>query len=107
MMYFTLNDLSDIYSSSDMPDNIYKWADSIMQYAGLLDKSGKPIYEGDVVEIKEDKFIIEYECCFFGLTPTKEILNDHYSLSLNHTQLEVIGNVYENPELLNNSKGNA
>jgi hypothetical protein len=77
----------------------------LMQYTGRQDKNGTPIYEGDIVKIKlgasiEDgeKFrtmAVEYyqpyaAFCFHGI-PLKE-----FSLC----PMEIIGNIYENPELL-------
>ena len=72
---------------------------TVCQYTGLKDKNGKKIYEGDLFKsdsLIEPKFeIVEwdnYSACFepFG--------NDYYSQSPNLG--EVIGNIYENPELI-------
>jgi uncharacterized phage protein (TIGR01671 family) len=54
----------------------------LMQFTGLKDKNGKQIYEGDV--LKYEKYIINVEW-------NEEAGNDDF---------EIIGNVYENPELL-------
>ena len=93
----------------------------IMQYTGLKDKNGKEIYEGDVVFVKryspgqtrgsfleltlKDKYraIVEWD----KINPTFvliEISNrDHVEYDFvccDLIRLEVIGNIYENPELL-------
>ncbi len=97
----------------------------ITQFTGLLDKSGKEIYEGDLLknsgktkievcnnnkvvespywEISKvvfvegcfKKIIIAQENSYFGAIPSRPM-----SIFRPHEYLEVIGNIYENPELL-------
>lgn len=72
-----------------------------MQYTGLVDKNGKEIYEGDVIEYQESKHIkvrcqIEWEIGGWTATNTMQGLAN---LRLSE-MWEVIGNIYENPELL-------
>lgn len=62
-----------------------------MQYTGLKDKNGKEIYEGDVLDNKEAVFF--RAGCF---------MTSIAALALSNNHREVIGNIYENPELLNN-----
>lgn len=73
----------------------------LMQCTGLKDKNGRLIYEGDICkykfeEIGEQKAIIYFnkELCSFLAKP----LNDFQYIKIN--DCEVIGNIYENPKLL-------
>lgn len=70
---------------------------SLMQYTGLKDKTGREIYEGDIVENKYRHKIKFITGCF--------CLEDKYGstspLFESHKAMTVIGNIYENPELLN------
>jgi len=70
----------------------------LMQYTGLKDKDGKEIYEGDVVQFKSIRGIIErYEVEY---TNYGEWAIGMHRLSMRFKGFEVIGNIYENPELL-------
>ena len=81
----------------------------LMEVTGLKDKNGKEIYEGDLVRyIDGDKeiicpvrFIKKYACFGVewgnGLSVTFEYLISFYAKP---EELEVVGNIYENPELL-------
>ncbi len=64
----------------------------IMQYTGLKDRNGIEIYEGDILKVGNaidnikfpDMSVVEYRgCCFTGI----------------FERCEIIGNIYENPEL--------
>jgi hypothetical protein len=69
----------------------------IMQFTGLKDKSGKEIYEGDVILFSDERWEIVYAECGFFITQKGKI-SQWLALVLNKS--EVIGNIYENKELL-------
>jgi uncharacterized phage protein (TIGR01671 family) len=72
----------------------------LMQYTGLKDKKGKDIYEDDIVnwlDIGGHKYQVVYEDCgFVGIDLESD---DGGDIDLAMQELEVIGNVWENPEL--------
>jgi uncharacterized phage protein (TIGR01671 family) len=70
---------------------------SLMQFTGLKDKSGKEIYEGDVILFSDERWEIVYAECGFFITQKGKI-SQWLALVLNKS--EVIGNIYENKELL-------
>ena len=69
----------------------------LMQYIGLKDKNGKEIYEGDIlrddIEMICDTVVWSKTCLGFEALPNYP---DNYAMQ----DMEVIGNIYENPELL-------
>lgn len=83
--------------------------ETIGQYTGLKDKNGKEIYEGDIIFIKgETKLLdikgkVEYSNTFaqFIITNTGSVVNETEPLGdYEEEDIEKIGNVYDNPELL-------
>ncbi len=76
----------------------------LMQYTGLKDKNGKEIYEGDVIALDGGgelyNFSVEFEDGCFGIrTNGKDFAELKYYIDMSFVDAEIIGNIYENPEL--------
>jgi len=82
------------------------WIDIVMQYTGLRDKNGKEIYECDIVDVQLD-WDCNGEVVFregeyrVKLDSKHERRYDSLSLLLANS-IEIIGNIYENKELIEN-----
>lgn len=92
-------------------------SETVCQYTGLTDKNGRKIFEGDIVkaefsfndfardrvEHKEYIYEISYHekyCYFYLKRKNNNLLFDgNWSYAL--MKIEVIGNIFDNPELLN------
>lgn len=77
----------------------------LMQSTGLFDKNGKEIFEGDIVDYKGRKAIIKWHGSYASfiyrfIDKPKERKAEWSPLYLAHLHVEIIGNIYENPELL-------
>lgn len=80
----------------------------LMQYTGLKDKNRKEIYEGDIVSFYNDEeyrfkstnALVIYDSAAFMLEHKK--LGKEYlgEIDIENMCIKIIGNIYENPELL-------
>lgn len=103
-----------IYANAGGDPQTYIDDFELMQFTGLLDKNGKEIYEHDLLYFKGQKvfcfyddtraifswaMVSEYDLWKLGHSPVGVFGIDELSRE-NNDELEVIGNIYENPELL-------
>lgn len=76
----------------------------LMQFTGLKDKTGREIYEKDVLLIDGNNCIIEFgECTRIKFCIYKHWIEQDFNFPLDSVDLEcgeIIGNIYQNPELL-------
>lgn len=91
------------------PDDDWMMVGNVGQYTGLKDKNGTEIYEGDVVKGhwwergKANRHIgrVAYVMNAFKVRGVKQYLGMDDELNPSY---EIIGNIYENPELLEDEK---
>lgn len=89
-----------------------KYGDAIlMQYTGLKDKNGKEVFEKDIVHLSSEDgmnynaLIIFADGAFCAIDGTEDDYGvRRYGLMRYELQMEVIGNIYENPDLLEDTK---
>lgn len=100
-------DFAIIYQQKPTVEKYPVYADTVGQYTGLTDKNGTKIFEGDIVKYGDTVHNVVFEqrngTAYFGLVySTLETLSFGYYQDLK--QIEVIGNIYDNPELLGDKK---
>jgi hypothetical protein len=81
----------DIHDASDMP---------LMQYTCLKDKNGKEIYENDILRFPVDVTTAPQEILWSGHQWRTRNAKGWFGDPKSWADVEVIGNIYENPALL-------
>lgn len=99
-----------ILNASNAVDFRLDEGEVLMQYTGLKDNHGTEIYEGDIVKVDEDyqkmfktkkteKIVFSCGCFKVGSTLNSLIFFVQAN-NITKTFLKVIGNIYQNPELI-------
>ena len=81
----------------------------LMQSTGLVDKNGKEIFEGDILDYRGRKALVRwhgsYASFIYRFVDELQNRNTEWKpLYLAYMKCEIIGNIYENPELLEDIK---
>ena len=101
---FELNDaLMNDYITA-YPDEI-----ELMQSTGLFDRNGKEIFEGDILDYRGRKALVRwhgsYASFIYRFVDEPHKRNAEWKpLYLAYMKCEIIGNIYENPEFLEDKK---
>ena len=93
--HFHEGDLLRDYVLGDFVDNPEY---EVTQYTGLVDKNGKEIYEGDIYSAVSVSGLVGIVLYKKGRVVILSEDGNDYPITLYRGQ--VIGNIYENPELL-------
>lgn len=82
-------------------------AKTLGECTGLLDKNGKPIFEGDIVEFNNQRFEVQFNEVFaaFGLQSVGNFITASRFTSGILACASVIGNIHDKPELLRYATG--
>lgn len=104
MRYFDLSDIGMLYQYGD-PEEM-----DVMQYTGLTDKNGKEIYEGDILQVFKPNsylrgvYVVKWNdigmWAYTSKTGKWAIKGNDQPYLVGQKNCEVIGHLYENPELL-------
>lgn len=90
-------------------DNVLRFVSfknvELMQSTGLKDKNGKEIFEGDILDYKGRKALVRwhgsYASFIYRFVDEPHKRNAEWKpLYLAYMKCEIIGNIYDNPELL-------
>ena len=106
-IYGNLDDQGDMVEIFNRDDGIFSKSvvmpKTVGQYTGLKDKNGKEIYEGEILKNKrEENFKLYWneEMCAFYLQNISWLSEDTLVEFHRMENFEIIGNIFENKELL-------
>ena len=96
-------EIREVYESGDHGGTIEISDDDVEQWIGPADKTGVEMFEGDIVKHNQNLFTIKWSSNLLGWVARAEIgmnWRDGDWLVRLQKHVEIIGNVKENPELL-------
>lgn len=81
--------------------------ETVGQYTGFVDKNGKKIFEGDILSIYNSKaflFAVEWNNQYVLKCTTNGVSDNIFNVIESPEDVEVVGNIYDNPELIKDGK---
>lgn len=94
-----------LFRGRDLGTNTHADEIELMQSTGIFDKNNTEIFEGDIVDYKGRKAVIKWHGSYASfiyrfVDELQERVSEWHPLFLAYYHFEVIGNIYENKELL-------
>lgn len=88
--------------SVGIPFHLFQEEIIYQQYTGLIDKNGREIYEGDILKIEWRIDSIDSDYYYDDVTFSKNLgmWLPHAVLTTDDIPCEIIGNIFENPDLM-------
>ena len=92
-----------LYANGDMQrPEFFHHKFELMQFTGLKDKNGEEIYEGDIIKQTDEilRVFFNDSTASFDVQFLGGDCENLYTSDFEEHKPEIIGNIYENPELL-------
>ena len=86
-------------TTNDVPNMKEILPETVGQYTGLTDRNGRKIFEGDIIEYDEEIGKIKYSDYDAAFDIIFDTWNTNFSVT-NERHVEVIGNIHDDPELM-------
>jgi hypothetical protein len=105
-MFFSFDGFDYSFDAMSICDWLNGCGYKVMQYVGLKDKNDKDIYEGDIIFIHNHNQleVVEFEYGRFGFYLYDSVKREsgRFEVFDDYPQnnIEILGNIYENPSLL-------
>ena len=78
--------------------------ETVGQFTGLTDKNGKKIFDGDILSTSKWKGVVTWGDGYGGYCVQHGINRPAIDIVMNEFDVDVIGNIYDNPELMGGNK---